>query len=342
MAQPKAYRRIVIACVVALTVIAVVAIVARRTFLRYEFALVTYVDDSAGITPSSPVLLHGISIGHVRRVSLSGSKEPNRVVRIDMLFSRNHLSQIPGDSTIAITASNLLGDKSLDISRGVHSRQIKPDSEIPSTATQDINSVLDRGKLPLRQVDSIIERVDRILEAVNQGSGTVGLLVNDKSFPTRINGITAGLAEIQASVKTGKGALLHVTELETEAQKPLARMNDIVTYADHGKGTFGLLMHDPNSPTLSGEATATMDQARRVYNDAVKDKKFDELMKQVKLTGDKSTALMKSIESGKGTAGLFLSSSQISDSVKGVEAEWDSFVADFSKHPRSFVALRLF
>jgi len=65
-------------------------------------------------------------------------------------------------------------------------------------------------------------------------------------------------------------------------------------------------------------------------------------MKQVKLTGDKSTALMKSLESGKGTAGLFLSSSQISDSVKGVEAEWDSFVADFSKHPRSFVALRLF
>ena len=121
MAKQNSYRRIILAGVIALGALVVFAIVARRTFLRYEFQLVTFVDDSAGITPSSPVLLHGISIGHVRRVSLSGSKDPNRTVRIDMIFSRDHLPQIPEDSTIAITASNLLGDKSLDISRGVHS-----------------------------------------------------------------------------------------------------------------------------------------------------------------------------------------------------------------------------
>jgi len=342
MAKQNSYRRIILAGVIALGALVVFAIVARRTFLRYEFQLVTFVDDSAGIKPSSPVLLHGISIGHVRRVSLSGSKDPNRTVRIDMIFSRDHLPQIPEDSTIAITASNLLGDKSLDISRGVHSEHILPEAEIRSTATEDINSVLDRGKQPLKQVDGILERLDRIMARVNQSQGTVGLLVNDTSLEKRIEGITANLKQMQARYASGRGALLRVTELEADAKKPIARFNELAADFDHGKGTAGLLMHDPNNPTLSAEGKAAMDEARGIYNTAEKDKRFPDMMNQLSLTGDKSSALLKRVENGQGTAGMLMSSAELSDSLKTMNAEFDSFVADFKKHPRSFVALRLF
>jgi len=342
MAKQNSYRRIILAGVAGLGALAVFAIVARRTFLRYEFQLVTFVDDSAGITPSSPVLLHGISIGHVRRVSLSGSKDPNRTVRIDMIFSRDHLPQIPEDSTIAITASNLLGDKSLDISRGVHSEHIVPGAEIKSTATEDINSVLDRGKQPLKQVDNMIDRVNRILQIAYHGNGTAGLLANDKSFQKRIEGINANLNEMQARYKGGRGALLRMTELEADAKKPMARFNELAADFDHGKGTAGLLMHDPNNPTLSAEGKAAMDEARGIYDTAAKDKRFPDMMKQVSLTGDKASALLQRAEKGQGTAGMLMSSSELSDTLKSLNAEFDSFVADFKKHPRSFVAIRLF
>ncbi len=89
MPEKSPYRRMVVTGVVVLAALAIFAVVARRTFLRYEFDLVTYVDDSAGIALSSPVLLNGISIGHVRRVSLSGSKDPSWTVTHRHAFQPN-------------------------------------------------------------------------------------------------------------------------------------------------------------------------------------------------------------------------------------------------------------
>ena len=74
----------IVAGLVAVAAAGIFLIVARRTFLRHEFTLTVLVDDSAGVAASSPVLVNGIPVGHVVRVSLSGSKDPNRVVRIDM------------------------------------------------------------------------------------------------------------------------------------------------------------------------------------------------------------------------------------------------------------------
>jgi phospholipid/cholesterol/gamma-HCH transport system substrate-binding protein len=336
----RSFRRVAITAMVAILVFAVVAVIARQTFLRYEFDLVTYVDDSAGVSPSSPVLLNGIGIGHVRRVTLSGSTDPNRTVRIDMRFNRRYLKEIPSDSTVAITASNLLGDKYVNISRGKEAEHIAPGSEIRSTETQDIGSVLAKGSAPLTQVNDVFDRIDRILKFAGEGQGSVGKLVNDQTFQKRIDGITAGVKEIEGDLKTGNGAALHIEGLTQDAQKPMARLNQMIADLNHGKGSLGLLMNDPNDPSLTAEASGVMKEARQIMNEVSADKRPGDAMKQIQATSDRIGALMDRIDSGQGTAGQFLVNPQLRDSLARVQAELNSFMADFSKHPTRFVQLR--
>jgi hypothetical protein len=262
MAKQRTYRGMLVGFVVAVAVIAVAGFFAREAILAAQFDLVTYVDDSVGITPSSPVLLHGIAIGHVRRLTLSGSKDPSRAVRIDMRFNRTHLPQIPEDSTVAIVAANLLGDKSLDISRGVSPRVIVPGTELHSRPTQDIGSVLKRGAEPLKTVDSIMARVNRILKSVDESEGSAGLIVNDKGLPGRFQGIFAAAGDVRDRARSGNGIAFHYKELMAEAKKPEARF----------------------------------DKMSRLFADVAKDPRPAELMKQVKAVSDKGSALTTRLE----------------------------------------------
>jgi len=340
MPQKSTYRRLIVTGIVVLAALAIFAVVARQTFLRYEFDLVTYVDDSAGIAPSSPVLLNGISIGHVRQISLSGSNDPRRTVRIDMRFSRTYLSHIPDDSTVAIRAANLLGDKFVDIYRGSHPAHIAPGSEIRSTDTLDIGTVLARGTVPLQQVNDIFDRIDRILKYIDTSEGTVGKLVNDKGFEARINGITAGVKQIEADFKNGRGAALRIDSIKDEAHKPLARLDDMVADLKNGKGSLGRFLNDSGPQTLTAEANATIAEAKQIINSASEDKRPADILKQVQVTDDKIAVLLDRIDAGQGTLGQFLVNPQLRDSLSRVQRELNSLTTAIGQHPLKFVQLR--
>jgi len=340
MPDRNTYRRMMITGFIVLGVLAIFAIVARRTFLRYEFDLVAYVDDSAGIAASSPVLLNGIAIGHVRRVTLSGSTDPRRTVRFDMRFSRTYLSEIPDDSTVAIRAANLLGDKFVDISRGAHLKHIEPGAEMRATDTLDIGTVLARGTVPLQQVNDIFDRIDKILKYVDDSEGTLGKLVNDQTFQHRIDGISTGVKQIESDLKTGQGALLHIDDIRSDAQKPIARLNEMIADLDHGKGTLGRLLHDPYNPTLTAEANATIAEGKQLFESVSADKRPSELFQQVQATNDKIGALIDRIDAGQGSLGQLLVNPQLRDSLNRVQRELNSLTAAIAKHPTRFVQLR--
>ena len=44
----------------------------------------TFLDDSAAIANGAPVRLNGITVGKVANIGLSGSSEPNRIVRLTL------------------------------------------------------------------------------------------------------------------------------------------------------------------------------------------------------------------------------------------------------------------
>src|SRR5260370_18485798 len=91
--------------------------------------LFTYMDDSAAMTPSTPVRLNGITIGNIDSIGFSGLKEKGKIVRIKMKVTQKWLGQIPEDSVAGVDAANLLGDKFINITKGKSSVTVKDRSE---------------------------------------------------------------------------------------------------------------------------------------------------------------------------------------------------------------------
>src|SRR5208282_1209635 len=69
----------------------------------------TYMADAAALTTGAPVNLDGIPVGKVEAITLSGSKDPARLVRIEMQMPEHELRDIPSDSIASISAANVLG-----------------------------------------------------------------------------------------------------------------------------------------------------------------------------------------------------------------------------------------
>src|SRR5579871_325367 len=72
-----------------------------------DFHLTTYMEDSAGMVANDPVRVNGILVGYIGKISLSGSRDPKKTVKIDMVIREQFLSQIPEDSKAAVSAANL-------------------------------------------------------------------------------------------------------------------------------------------------------------------------------------------------------------------------------------------
>src|SRR5674476_1295510 len=61
------------------------------TVLESKTQIYLYLPDATGVSPGSPVRVDGIGVGKVSLVELSGSNEPNRVVKVTMTIGRDRL-----------------------------------------------------------------------------------------------------------------------------------------------------------------------------------------------------------------------------------------------------------
>ena len=120
---------------VAMAVVAAVAILSVIVYLLTGGALLTakatvytYIPDATALTTDSPVRVNGVDVGRVQRVALSGSNEPNRVIRVTMEIETDHLPDIPVDSFAQVSTDNVVGDKYVDITRGTNSVNIRPNA----------------------------------------------------------------------------------------------------------------------------------------------------------------------------------------------------------------------
>src|SRR5579864_5529670 len=83
---------VVVAGIAILTVL--VYLLTGGTLLEEKSTLYLYIPDATGLDSGSPVRVNGTDIGKVRSVTLSGSSDPNRVVRLTLQVEREHLRDI--------------------------------------------------------------------------------------------------------------------------------------------------------------------------------------------------------------------------------------------------------
>ena len=169
--------------------------------------LFAYMDDAAALAESSPVRLNGIAIGKVDHITLTGSTQPGRIVRMEMSVGEKYLKQIPSDSKAGIGAENVLGSKFMNIKKGRSPQTVKDGSEIRAVEVPDFNDFMDQGNNLLVQLQGILKRVDVIVGLIEGGKGSIGKLLVDEELYDRVLAIMNETHKAVTALNNNKGTL---------------------------------------------------------------------------------------------------------------------------------------
>src|SRR5579863_806163 len=254
MADPQkvsfAKLRVGVMAIVAMFIVAVLIflLTGNKNLFTATFELRTYMDDSSGMAEGAIVRLNGIPVGNVDTLRISGSKDPRRIVEIVMSVKSAHMADIPKDSMAGVAASNLLGEKFINITKGASPEHVRPGDEIRSVPSQDIPELMSEAASLLTQFQGLMTRANSILTDVEAGKGNIGKFLKDEELYTRLNSAIAEAQQILVQVRTGKGTLsqlLNDDSLYQELRAPLQKLNNLIAELEQGRGTAGKLLKDP-------------------------------------------------------------------------------------------------
>jgi phospholipid/cholesterol/gamma-HCH transport system substrate-binding protein len=312
------------------------------------FALRTYFEDSGGMAEGSAVRLNGILAGKIQKVQLAGSKDPRRMVEIDMEIANHFLTEIPTDSFASISAANLLGDKYINITKGKSAKTVEPNAEIRSLQVQDIPQLIQTATSILSSFQQVVNRVDGLLAGIDAGKGNIGKLLKDDELYTRADDTVKDVNELVKKVKDSNGTiskLLYDDALYNDLRRPIQRLDTMIAQLQSGKGSAGKLLTDD----------AVYDEVRksisdlRVMLDGINSGKGtagklindEELYKQLNLITAKVNTVIDKINAGQGTVGQLMVNPQLYDSLNGATRDAQLLLKDMRANPKKFLSLKL-
>jgi len=308
----------------------------------------TYMDDASGIPDGATVRLNGITIGALNKLVLTNSRDPKRIVEFDMQVRAKYLPEIPVDSVAGISAANLLGDKFINITKGMDSKHVEDGAELRSLDTQDIPELLKSASTVFDSLQHVVLRLDNLIGGVEQGKGNIGLLLNDTALYDRLKAIGTEMQGLLGDVRHGKGTfskLIYDDELYRDLQAPIKRIDAILADVQGGNGTAGKLLKDP---TLFDEAKLTVDQIKTLIADVNAGKgtagrllKDDQLSRRLDELVGKLNGTIDKLNTGQGTLGQLIVNPQLYDSLNGATKEFQSLAKDMRANPKKFLTIKL-
>jgi len=175
----------------ALFLIAIFVIGSKQNLFTSTMKLQSVFETVSGLLEGSTVRFNGINVGTVNKIEIiSGNK-----VRVEMTIVSDVKKFIKRDSKAKVISEGLIGNKILDITPGSENEQSINDGDLlesikPIEAEDILKSLKETGDNA-----SIITRdVANIVSKVDQGDGTLGQFINNKSMYNNIDSTLKGFS----------------------------------------------------------------------------------------------------------------------------------------------------
>lgn len=306
----------------------------------------SYMNDASGLIVTAAVQLNGIQIGKITDVKLSGLSDPKKIVWVEMKVKSRYLPAIPVDSTVAITADNLLGDKYLNITTGQRSESVQPGAELRSVLP--IADQFNSADLVSAMKD-MLTRVDASLQQIEDPNTTMGKFVLTEEFYERartyIVSIQTAIDEV-SHPKSDIGKMLFTDELYERIRGPIIGLDKTLADLQAGEGTYGHMLasgeqYDQFHKQLSGirqsfaDINAGKGSLGQWTQSDVNYRQLERLLRTMEKTVDV-------VKAGEGQLGAFLADSQLYESLTGSSGELQQMVGDFRRNPRKYLRMKVF
>ena len=239
-----AKSRVTVVCVLALLILAALLFKLFGGLLfSPKTVIYLYIPDASGISGESPVRVDGIDVGRVSNVELSGSKDPDRAVRVRLLFYRDRIAGVPADSVAQISSDTLVGDKFVDINGGRSPATIPPEGELTYKNQPELVRSID-----LTQFTQELRLVDATLTDIETGRSAFGQFYQGTDFyNSLLRKLTDLQKGIQAAVSTtgAVGGLISTDQLHSQAVSYVEQLDQTIAQIQAGQGPMGQMLRSP-------------------------------------------------------------------------------------------------
>lgn len=348
--KPTAGTRLRVFGIVAIAALLSVALIylligRRGQLFAAKSEIYTEMPDATGVMEGTPVRLSGIEIGSVSQVNLTSSADPQRAVRVGMTVRTRYLRDIPIDSTTAIGALTLIGDKYIDINEGKSAAPLPADGVLKS---EPVKQAADRADL-IHAIADNLKQVDSLLATMLDPNTNVGrFVVDEQEYDTVLERVRQfdGAVRGFVSPESPLGQMLFTSKLYDEMHDDASRVDTALGTIQRGEGSAGHLyassqqyddlarevrdLRDSLAKLSSGQGNmGALLESDAAYTRAVNAlTRIDELL--------------ASAETGDGRMAELMRSPQLYEQLNGSLRDVEDFLRDFREHPEKYMRYRVF
>ncbi|HMD20373.1 MAG TPA: MlaD family protein [Alloacidobacterium sp.] len=317
-------------------------------FLAGKITARSYFENSAGLKIGAPVNLEGVTIGSVKSVRIVPERKLTPV-EVVMRISKKYTPALHSDSKTSLETIGVLGDTVVDInSKFATGPEIQDGAELQTTETPNLSDVIKSSQGTIEQLNTILAKVDNLVDSLNSGKGSIGMLIND---PTLYNRAIAALNEIQSlvdQVSNGKGSigkLIADDTLYNRANDTVAKLQDVAKQIDSGNGTIGKLIKDETLYNNFREATQNLNSLLKDINAGkgsigilAKDPKFAEKLND---TVTKLDSILNRVDNGEGTIGQLMVNKDLYNHTDEMIQNTNNLIIAIRKDPKKYLTIHL-
>ena len=191
----------------AVLVVGVFLIGSRESMFQSTYQLKAQFQNVAGLADGADVRVGGLHQGTVKKIQLPN--QPEGKVTVTMDLNRASRDVLKKDSVASIKSEGLIGDKYVEISFGSDSAaQLRDGDTIQSVPPLDMSNLvkkadglLDSAQSAMAQLDGTATNLKSISAKINDGQGTVGALINDKTIYQKASAGATALDEDMEALK---------------------------------------------------------------------------------------------------------------------------------------------
>ncbi|MDE2846384.1 MAG: MlaD family protein [Gemmatimonadota bacterium] len=258
---------------------------------------------AVGVKSSDPILVGGVRIGKVEAVTLD-DMSPIVTLRVDEPF------EIPEDSQVEVISRSVMGEKSINIRKGVSTVMVPPGGTIEGTAAPGISDMFT-------QVDSVTVNMRDLLKNAN-------ILLDperDKSIKSSLAGVHDLTIELQETLKRESGQINRVV---ANLDSLVSNVRDL-------------------SETERDKVTSTLDNLESTSD------RLSTMMDELQSTSTALGNILTRLDRGEGTMGKLLQDDRLYEDAVRVAGKMDrlvtsldELVVDLKSNPGRYVTVEIF
>jgi len=318
-----------------------------------KYRLKTFMPEVSGLTIGAPVRLDGVDIGNVESIRLVprvAGKLPDKAksIEVEMRIDRRFQDDILTDSTAGLETEGLLGNRFVNITRGITGQKLADRQEVPAQSEKAMKEMMERGTDVLESLQTLSQNINELVTNAKQGKGTVGKFLTDDEAYNHLNTVLAKADNMISSIQAGHGTLGKLVtsdEMYTKVDKGLDNVNVMLADLRAQKGTIGKLLYDP---TLFDQAKEAISHSNAILADVNAGKgslgklaKDETLYNNLRDSSANFATATAKLNDNTTSVGKLFTDPRLYDNLAGLTGDMRLLIGDFRQNPKKFLRIKV-